>query len=191
MAQSSDAPLAPVAIGHGGTELEMFLEPTCPYSKRAFEKAPALLSAVGEDKLTIVFRFVSQPWHLFSGIVTRAILAASAAGGTPAALKAMAGVYARREDFEFEDHSHGPNMDHTPNQILADIAAITGLDLSAAFRLNSVGNALRWNTKYHRQNGVHVSPTFSIDRIIEPNMSSGQTIEEWAALIAPHIESRR
>jgi hypothetical protein len=27
-------------LGHGRTVLEVFLEPTCPFSKRAFEKLP-------------------------------------------------------------------------------------------------------------------------------------------------------
>jgi hypothetical protein len=96
---------------------------------------------------------------------------------------------ARREDFEFEHHHSGPNMDRTPNQILKDISDLAGVDLSEAFRLNSVGAALRWHTRYARQNGIHFSPTFSIDRIVEPNMSSGQTIEEWAALLKPHFAS--
>jgi hypothetical protein len=180
--------LAPIELGHGKAELEVFLEPTCPFSKRAFEKLPALLAAVGDDRLTIRIRFVSQPWHLFSGIVTRAILAASATeGGKDAALKAMAGIYARREDFEFEDHSHGPNMDRTPADIIREISAIVGADLFAPFRLKSVDRALRWHTRYTRQNGIHESPSFSINGIHERGMSSGQSVEEWAELLRPHL----
>ncbi len=179
---------APLELGHGKTELEVFLEPTCPYSKRAFAKLPALVEAVGEDRLTVRIRFVSQPWHLFSGIVTRAILAASATpGGKAAAFKAMEGIYADREAFEFEDHSHGPNMNRTPAEILADISKLAGTDLSSAFRLKSVDQAMRWHAKYVRQNGVHESPTFAINGLVERNMSSGQTVEEWAELIKPHL----
>ena len=47
-------------------------------------------------------------------------------------------------------------------------------------RYPSVGAALRWHTRYARQNGVHFSPTFAVNRIVNPNMSSGQKIEEWA-----------
>ncbi|HZP19508.1 MAG TPA: thioredoxin [Bauldia sp.] len=181
---------APLEIGHGRTEFEVFLEPTCPYSKKAFAKLPALVEALGEDRITVKIRFVSQPWHLFSGIVTRAILAASAtAGGRDAAFRAMVGIYARREDFEFEDHSHGPNMDRTPREIIADISAIVGTDLTPAFRLKSVDQALRWHAKYVRQNGVHVSPTFAIDGIIEPALASGQSVEEWADIVRPHLHS--
>jgi hypothetical protein len=181
-------PVAPIELGHGKTELEIFLEPTCPFSKRAFEKLPALLAAVGDKNLTIRIRFVSQPWHLFSGIVTRSILAASATdGGKDAAMKAMAGIYARRDDFEFEDHSHGMNMDRTPADIIRDISKIVGTDLFPAFRLKSVDRALRWHTRYTRQNGIHESPSFSINGIHERNMSSGQSVEEWAELLRPHL----
>jgi hypothetical protein len=137
-------------LGRGGVELEVFLEPTCPFSKIAFGKLQPLLDAVGEGELTIRIRFLSQPWHLFSGIVTRSILAASAtAGGKQAGFSAMR-------------------------------AHLCGFDLSDAFRLTSVDQALRWHTKYCRQNGVHVSPTFAVNRLINTAMSSGQSIEEWA-----------
>lgn len=179
---------APLVFGHGPTEIEFFLEVTCPYSKRAFEKLPALVAALGEDRVTARIRLHSQPWHLFSGVVCRAILAASATkGGKAAALKAMAGVYDRREDFEFTDHSHGPNMDRTPADILRDIAAIVGTDLSEPFRLKEVGAAFRWQTRYARQNGIHVSPTFMVNGLVEGQMASGQAIEEWAELIRPHL----
>ena len=189
MATAHDsAAVQPIEFGHGKTELEIFLEPTCPFSKRTFEKLPALVAAVGDDKLTIRLRFVSQPWHLFSGIVTRAILAVSATpGGKEAALKAMAGIYRHREDFEFEDHSHGPNMERTPGDIVREIGKLAGVDLSAAFRLKSVDRAMRWHARYYRQNGVHESPTFAINGIVERGMSSGQTVEEWVELLKPHL----
>jgi hypothetical protein len=182
--------LAPIELGQGCTSLEVFLEPTCPFSKRAFEKLPQIVAAVGPDKLTVKIRFVSQPWHLFSGIVTRSILAASATKrGTEAALKAMAAVFEHREDFEFENHSSGPNMHRTPSDIIAEISRLTGVEISDAFKLKSVDTALRWHTKYTRQNGIHVSPTFMINGLIEPAMSSGQDVEEWAKLLSPHVGS--
>lgn len=185
--QSTPA-VAPIELGRGPTELEIFLEPTCPFSKRAFDKLAGLVSAVGSDKLTVKIRFVSQPWHLFSGIVTRTILAASATkGGTEAALKAMTAVFEHREDFEFENHSSGQNMHRTPTDIIADISRLTGIELSDAFKLKSVDTSLRWHTKYTRQNGIHVSPTFMINGLVEPAMSSGQSIEEWTQLLQPHV----
>jgi hypothetical protein len=47
-------------------------------------------------------------------------------------------------------------------------------------KMKSVDLALRWHTKYCRQNGVHVSPTFAVNRVINNAMSSGQSVEEWS-----------
>lgn len=110
-------------------------------------------------------------------------------GGEDAALKAMAGIFARREDFEFEDHCSGPNMQRTPAEIIADISEIVGVDLSEPFRLKSVDRALRRHTRTARQNGIHESPTFMIDGLVEPKMSSGQSVEEWVEVLRPHLRS--
>ena len=67
----------PLAWGHGPRTFEVFLEPTCPYSVRAFNKLDDLLDEVGADNVTIKIRLQSQPWHLFSGVIVRCILAAS------------------------------------------------------------------------------------------------------------------
>jgi len=180
-------PVPALTFGHGPTELEAFLEPTCPYSKRAFEKFPALIDAAGADRLTIRIRFLSQPWHLYSGVITRAILAAAAAAGAGTALAVMAGIYKDRDAFEFDEHCRGANMDRTPADILRAISTLAGQDLTEAFCFKTVDRALRWNVRYGRQMGVHSSPSFAIARMVEPQMSSGQTVEEWLALIRPHF----
>jgi hypothetical protein len=178
----------PMEFGHGKVVLEAFLEPTCPYSKRAFAKLLPLLAAVGESELTIKIRFLSQPWHLLSAPVTRCILAASATeGGKDAGMKAMGTVYDHREEFEGEDHCTGPYMDLSPAEVIRQISRLSGIDLSEVFKLPAVDRALRWHVKYGRQNGIHVSPTFMINGLVEPNMSSGQTVEEWSELLRPYI----
>ncbi len=180
-------PVPPLVLGHGPVELEVFLEPTCPFSGRAFGKLPALVEAVGVDHLTVRIRFLSQPWHLYSGVITRGILAASAAIGAEAGLAVMAGIYADRDAFEFDDHCRGTNMDRTPRDILAAVSALAGRDLTEAFCWKTVDRALRWNVRYGRQMGVHESPSFAIERMVEPKMSSGQSVEEWADRLRPHL----
>jgi protein-disulfide isomerase len=184
----ANKPLPELALGRGATELEVFIEPTCPYCARAFGKLPDLLKAVGEDRLTVRLRLLSQPWHLFSSVTTRAVLAASAtAGGRDAALKALAGIYADRDAFEAEEHCKGAVMDRSPNQIVAAVSAIVGTDLMPAYQSKAVDKAVRWHTRYIRQNGVHVSPSFAVNGLLEPNMGSRQTVEEWTALLEPHL----
>jgi hypothetical protein len=111
----------PLVWGHGPRVFEV-LEPTCPFSVRAFGKLDDLLAQAGEDRITIKIRLQSQPWHMYSGVIVRCILAASTLeGGKQAAKAVMAAVAAHREEFEFERHCRGPNMDATPNDIIARI----------------------------------------------------------------------
>jgi hypothetical protein len=77
----------PLIWGHGPRVLEVFLEPTCPFSVKAFGKLDDLLGQAGEDQITI--------------------------------------------------------------------------------------------KQYARQNGIHVSPTFMIDGLVQADMSSGDPVVDW------------
>src|SRR5437660_8690910 len=108
----------PLVWGHGSRVFEVFLEPTCPFSIRAFGKLEDLLDKAGEDHITVKVRLHSQPWHMYWGVIVRCILAASTLeGGKTAAKSVMAAVAHRREEFEFR-HCGGPNLDATPNDII-------------------------------------------------------------------------
>jgi hypothetical protein len=80
------------------------------------------------------------------------------------------------------------NMDRTPADILRAMGELAGADLFAPFRLKSVDRALRWHVKYARQMGVHSSPSFAINHLVEPAMSSSQSVAEWTALLEPHLD---
>src|SRR3954453_3788098 len=83
----------PLVWGNGPRILEMFLEPTCPFSVRAFGKLDDLLGQAEEDRITIKLRLQSQPWHMYSGVIVRCILAASTLEtGKTAAKAVMAAV---------------------------------------------------------------------------------------------------
>ena len=86
--------------GRGPRVFEMFLEPTCPFSNKAFGKIKELLQSAGEDKIAIKVWLQSQPWHLYSGVIVRAIVAASTLdNGREAAWRVMEAVAAHREEF--------------------------------------------------------------------------------------------
>jgi glutaredoxin len=171
----------PLVWGHGPRVFEVFLEPTCPYSKRALGKLDALLAEAGEDRITVKIRLHSQPWHLYSGVVVRCILAASTLpDGKEAAKKVMQAVAAHREEFEFEKHHAGANRDATPNDIIRRIEGYSGLKLMDAFSIPDLDREMKWHAKYARQNGVHTSPSFMIDGIVQPDMGSGDEVSKWA-----------
>jgi hypothetical protein len=168
--------------GHGPRVFEVFLEPTCPFSVRAFGKLDALLAEAGPDRITIKLRLQSQPWHMYSGVVTRCVIAASTLpAGKEAAKAVLAAVAAHREEFEFERHAGGPNMKATPDDIIARVEGYSGLKLAAAFAIPNLDREIKWHCKYARQNGIHVSPTFMIDGMVRAEISSGDKVSDWAA----------
>lgn len=179
------AKIDPLVWGHGTKVLEVFLEPTCPFSARAFGKFDALMTQAGASQLTLKIRLLSQPWHLLSPIVSRAILAASLGDlGKEAAKTVMCAVFEHREEFDLVNHCSGPNLDATPRGILARIEHYSGVAVSEAFEVPSLEQEIKWHAKYARQNGIHVSPTFMIDGLVIAEMSSGDSIDQWLEKLA-------
>jgi hypothetical protein len=176
----------PLVWGKGARTFEMFLEPTCPFSVKAFGKIDDLLARAGEDRITVKIRLQSQPWHMFSGVIVRCILGASSLeGGRENAKAIMAAVAAHREEFEFTRHAGGPNMNATPNDIIARLENYSGIKLAEAFANPALDREIKWHCKYSRQNGIHVSPTFMIDGLVQPEISSGDAVPDWVSRIFP------
>ncbi|MFV0359155.1 DsbA family protein [Tropicimonas sp.] len=172
----------PMEWGKGARVFEVFLEPTCPFSVRALGKIDRLVELAGPENITVRLRLLSQPWHMYSGVIVRCVLAASMLeGGRKNARSVLDEVGAHREEFEFEAHCRGPNMDVTPRQIIARIEEYCGIPLAAAFEFPELEAAVKWQAKYARQNGIHVSPTFMIDGLIQPDIASGDAVEDWVA----------
>ena len=149
----------PLVWGNGPRVLEMFLEPTCPFSVKAFGKFDDLLGQAGEDCITVKLRLQSQPWHMYSGVIVRRILAASTLeSGKAAAKSVMAAVAAHREEFEFDRHCGGPNLDATPNDIIRRIECYSGIKLADAFAIPDLDREVNWHCKFARQNGITCRP---------------------------------
>jgi glutaredoxin len=184
MSQTTKWRADPLSWGHGPRLFEIFLEPTCPFSVRALGKLDELLATAGADAITLKIRLQSQPWHMYSGVISRCVLAASTLPeGREAAKKVLSAVGAHRDAFEFDDHCAGANMDATPRDIIARIEAASGLKLADAFAIPDLDKEIKWHCKYARQNGVHASPTFMVDGIVRGDMSSGDSVADWAAKI--------
>ncbi len=50
-----------------------------------------------------------------------------------------------------------------------------------AFAIPDLDREVKWHAKYARQNGIHVSPTFMIDGLVQPDMGSRDPVADWAA----------
>ena len=172
----------PLVWGHGRRVFEIFLEPTCPFSVKALGKLDELLVQAGEDLITIKIRLQSQPWHMYSGVIVRCILAASTLKeGKQAAKAVLTAVAAHRVEFEFDSHCGGSNLDATPNDIIARIENYSGVKLAEAFAIPDLDREIKWHCRYARQNGIHVSPTFMIDGLVQADMSSGDKVSDWVS----------
>jgi protein-disulfide isomerase len=55
----------------------------------------------------------------------------------------------------------------------------SGIAIAAAFQISGLEQELKAHTRYARQNGVHTSPTFMVNGLINPDISSGATVDEW------------
>jgi len=171
----------PLEWGYGPRTFEVFLEPTCPFSVKAFNKLSAFLELAGEENVTVKIRLQSQPWHMYSGVIVRCILAASTLpDGKTAAHKVMQAVADHREEFEFTDHCSGPNMQATPEEIIARIERYSGVEVTQAFARPELQTEIKWHCKYARQNGIHVSPTFMVNGLVQADLGSGDDVEVWA-----------
>jgi hypothetical protein len=115
--------------------------------------------------------------------VTRCIWAATTVGADEAGLQVMRAAYDNLPTFVADGHRRGPRLDASPASLIAALEELTGLQIRSAFESAEVTRLLIWSAKYARQNGVHGSPTFAVNGILEPRASSGQSAAEWAELI--------
>lgn len=174
----------PLSWGHGPRVFEMFIEPTCQHSLRAFGKMDETLAMAGADKITIKLRIQSQPWHMFSGVVTRCVIGASTLpAGKEAAKTVLTALAAHRDEFEFTKHSSGPNMTATPNDIIARLENYSGIKLAEVFAIPNLDREIKWHCKYARQNGIHVSPTFMINGLAYLDIGSRDEVSSWVERI--------
>ena len=121
---------------------------------------------------------------MYSGVLVRCVLAATMMeGGRQTARRVLQAIADHREEFEFEKHCKGPNMDTTPNEIIRRLEGYSGVALAEAFAFPELAAEVKWHAKYARQNGIHVSPNFMVDGVIQPKMGSGDAVEDWARQI--------
>src|SRR6266498_3536051 len=67
---------------------------------------------------------------------------------------------------------------HIPVTIKSDEARNAG---------NKITNELKWHIKLGRQTGIHVSPTVLFDGIIDNDISSGWTFDQWKEWLAKKV----
>ncbi len=75
-------------------------------------------------------------------------------------------------------------MNATPQQIIERIERYSHVLLGPPLPLpRSLQDVIKWHSKYARQNGIHVSPTFMVNGLVQPDLGSGDDVSVWAARI--------
>jgi hypothetical protein len=64
-------------------------------------------------------------------------------------------------------------------RLIRRIERHSGVKVAEAFAIPDLDREVKWHCKYARQNGIHVSPTFMIDGLIQADMSSGDSVADW------------
>jgi protein-disulfide isomerase len=121
---------------------------------------------------------------LFSGVVIRCVVAASTLDdGRDQAWSVLRAVADHREEFVCENHATGPNRKAAPDDIIGRVEEYSGVKLADAFRIPDLDSVIKWHAKYARQNGIHSTPTFMANGVVQPQLGSGDEIDVWAAAI--------
>ncbi|TFK43888.1 thioredoxin-like protein [Crucibulum laeve] len=200
--QPSLRPLMVAGRPDAPNTLDIFLDFVCPYSAKMARTIDTLVkpkfSPGGEydGKVKLLFRLQVQPWHSASTLTHEAALAVARV--SPENFWKFSLALFEHQDEYFDI----PTSHLTPLQIrekLAKLAAtIIPADKVEQFKdllaLKSSPNGgvavtddLKYNIKYARQNGIHVSPTCLWDGLVANEISSGWGEKEWSEFLKNKI----
>ncbi|EOO00674.1 putative thioredoxin-like protein [Phaeoacremonium minimum UCRPA7] len=179
--------------------IELYLDYVCPFSAKLFKTfvtdvAPKIRADPAlAQKMQVIFRQQIQPWHPSSTLVHEAGVAV---------LKLAPGKFwdfsaalfaAQKDYFDVNVVNEGRNQTYARLAKLA--AGSTGVSEAEYVKLlqipetaaddgslnvgNGVTNDLKLLIKAARLVGVHVSPTVIFDGIVNNDISSGWTADQW------------
>ncbi|RIA92772.1 thioredoxin-like protein [Glomus cerebriforme] len=202
--------LAPQFAGHrwGASNaphvLEANLDYVCPFSAKLYKRLRSeVLPFIDKNypgKVQFIFRQQIQPWHPSSTIVHEAAIAVEKLDSS--------------KFFDFSDKLFDAQKQYFDESVqnlsraqiyesLASYVNEIGLSSSDFLSLlhipvaikpeeirnagNKITNELKWHIKFGRQNGIHVSPTILFDGIIDNDISSAWTFDQWKEWLAKNV----
>lgn len=175
-----------------GLEIELWLDYICPFSKKLFlrvykEVIPAV-RAYYPGKIKWTFNHQVQPWHPQGAILHEYALAVSEAAPEKFWEFSLQLFNASQQ---FYDEAV---VDKSRNQLigeLGEIAKSVGIDPSSIEPLVLISSGepknkgsptidkLKYYIKLGRQAGIHASPTVVVDLLVDNNVSSGWSKDNW------------
>ena len=183
----------------GGLQLEVFVDFTCPFSKKIYDVLVKEVKPHYGHKLELIFQLVPQPWHPASCMVHESFHAACLAA--PFKEEKLFAVTFRDALVHFGD-SH--TMESSRKKVHAQLSGIyedcavekmaflKNLALDTADGQVNGGNAasrlVKLYVKQHRQLGVHVTPTIRVNGVV-CDSSSSWSLQEWRAFLDPVMDA--
>ncbi|KAF2682708.1 hypothetical protein K458DRAFT_419551 [Lentithecium fluviatile CBS 122367] len=186
--------------------LELYLDYVCPFSAKMFKTVyttplrDTLLEKYG-DRVVTIFRQQIQPWHPSSTLVHEAGFAVLKVRPEKF-YEFSAALFDQQKDF-FDVNVVNETRNATYKR-LAKIAGSVGVDEDNVYELlhisdkpgedgslntgNRVTNDVKVQVKTNRLVGVHVTPTVVFDGVVNGDISSGWTREQWEEWLGKNVD---
>ena len=200
-------PMPSVALGRvlpGGENakvtLAAWLDYACPFSATAYK---TLVTEVGPrygQDLRLEFFHQVQPWHPQSTMLHEAAVAVFQLAGPGAFFQFSSALFELQVEFFDANTYHKSRMEIYEELALLGSLSVDGLreeDIMSKLErvvatdgsLNT-GNATTRDLKFHvklaRQNGIHVSPTTTLNGMV-CDTDSSWTLGQWETFLDPHV----
>lgn len=194
--------------------VNLYLDYNCPFSAKIFFKLKeSVIPALNQkypNKFQFVFVNVIQPWHPnseflneFSLVLAKLLREDPTAKNTNSLFWEFSNLIFKNKEKFFDE----ANADLNRNEIYKSIADLPGFDnLGLPFPKSKIleqltivkdanpsnkGNGatvdVKYFTKYLRGVGVHVTPTVSIDGIVNNSVSSGDEVDTLVKVFSESI----
>jgi hypothetical protein len=98
----------------------------------------------------------------------------------------MSAVAPHREEFEFDRHCSGPNLDATPNDIIRRIERYSGVKLAEAFAIPDLDREVKLALQICPPEWHSRLADFHVTGWSSPTWSSGDPIADWVARLSDH-----
>ena len=187
--------------------LEVFLDYACPFSAKIFKTLTEQIAPVIKanpawaGSVEFVFRQQIQPWHPTSTLQHEAAVAVLQLA--PDKFWAYSAALFREQKSYFDVNVVHETRNDTYARLAKLAASEVGVDEQAVLdrllvpdkpaadgSLN-VGNAttadVKLFTKIARLLGVHVTPTVIFDGVVQNDVSSGWTVEQWQEWLGKNV----
>lgn len=168
-------------------QIEAFIDLQCPYSKKAWPTLLAVATKYGQERVRLIIQPIVLAEHHQSWDVTKAAVAV-AAGDASRFLDFTEYLYAHQEEY-----TNAQFRDRTQKDLYALLARFAAeyageIDTEAFFeRLESAEVEQTAKIPLHlaATRGVWSTPTFFINGVEVPQLSSSSTLEDWKAVLEP------